>query len=326
MKHHNSAANPKNANSQYQNFAHLLYRQGARPEPNHPNAGITGSGYKYTANSMSYGNNTRTVPVTSFPNGRVTTMLQNSYSNHTSQPIHFPRTKPAPAPSNYRVQGSNRMNAKQGELSSSSFTRSKSVFKDQEWARNGISGSRSTASHSSGVKVPGNPHSKINPKVRMSSNSSGRTALTNEIISQNSLTQPYNKNIDSKLHPPLKQSGRGNERTWTLKGSGVSSKGWNDESLLEQVSRSEYLANDSIAQQRGRRDNSDFKKTAGNVSTGDFSYKQSNDIPKRPDSKRLNSLGRPPSSKKFLNPPKEIVKSNLPSKPGLFDDSAILSG
>lgn len=65
------------------NFAHLLYNQGARKETGQPDSAIAVSSYKSQSQMQgNYGNNgtSKTVPLTSFPNGRVTTMLQNSYS------------------------------------------------------------------------------------------------------------------------------------------------------------------------------------------------------------------------------------------------------
>lgn len=67
------------------NFAHLLYHQGVRKDNGHPDSAIAVSSYKSQSQMQgSFGSsgNSKTVPVTSFPNGRVTTMLQNSYSNN----------------------------------------------------------------------------------------------------------------------------------------------------------------------------------------------------------------------------------------------------
>jgi hypothetical protein len=55
------------------NFAHLLYRQGARGHSNNPDSAIAVSSYK---NQNHIHGNAKTVPVNSFPNGRVTSMLK----------------------------------------------------------------------------------------------------------------------------------------------------------------------------------------------------------------------------------------------------------
>lgn len=55
------------------NFAHLLYRQGARGQSNNPDSAIAVSSYK---NPNQLHGNAKTVPVSSFPNGRVTSMLK----------------------------------------------------------------------------------------------------------------------------------------------------------------------------------------------------------------------------------------------------------
>ena len=187
MKKNNMSIGSDNkVNSQYQNFAHLLYRQGARIEPNNnPNNAIAVSSYKsqnHPPGSFSHTNNTRTVPVTSFPNGRVTTMLQNSYSNSASQNTSASNYSRAHLNTNtiknYRIQNAGRQNLKQNELSSSSFSRSKSVFKDQEYARNGSTGSRSTAAHSSGLPPAFKKNSSISADY-------GKTQVANYQYSSN---------------------------------------------------------------------------------------------------------------------------------------------
>lgn len=92
----------------------------------------------------------------------------------------------------------------------------------------------------------------------MSSNSSGRSAI-NTNLSEVGLAK-----IDNKIQPSMKTSGRGNEKTWTLKGNNLIG---------------EYN-----------------KPVRGNSKT-ELSYSHTNEMSeRRPPSKRLTSLGRPESS------------------------------
>lgn len=260
----NAFRNENKVGSQYQNFAHLLYRQGVRGDNQNPDSAIAVSSYKAQNPGGQFGapGNTKTVPVTSFPNGRVGTMLQNSYSNSGPQ-----NTESA----NYTRPRIN-----------NSISRSKSVYKDQDWARNGSCGSRSTASHSSGLPPAFKKNSSISAdygknyqhvnqgqrlgqkiinssKIRMSSNSSGRSGINNNIQA------PGINTVDNKIQPVMKTSGKP-AGTWTLKGSNVQN---------------------------------DYVKTSGRFIftrlhlTSDI---DSNQISNRPPSKRLNSLNRPESS------------------------------
>lgn len=126
-----------NASSHFPKFLAPLVQAGARVDTGNPDSAIAISSYKTQTNPPAYSNNIgniKTVPVTNFPNGRVTKMLQNSYSNGVSQSTYS------------RVNLNNH-----NELINNSFTRSKSVYKDQDWVRNGTSGTRSTASHSTSL-------------------------------------------------------------------------------------------------------------------------------------------------------------------------------
>ena len=127
-------------------------------------------------------------------------------------------------------------------------------------------------------------------KVRMSSNSSGRSALPNHLLSHDPMTQPHPKNIENKLQPSIKGSGRENQKqSWTLKGSNISS---------------------------------DHPKLNNGSSNADFSYPQSNEPPRRPDSKRLNSLGRPPSDHK-ISQSNLYTSNNDKAKPQSVDFTVI---
>lgn len=294
-KHHNVFSNDGKIGSQYQNFAHLLYRQNARMEVGvNPGGAIAVSSYKSQQQAQNYanGNNTKTVAVANFPNGRVTTTLQNSYSNNNYSRTHLSTN----TIKNYRVQSNGRQNIKEAELANNSFSRSKSVYKDQDWARNGTSVSRSTASHSSGLppaikksssisadygknQTQSYQYSQINnntkminhTKIRMSSNSSGRSAM-------NTSGQPTS--VEPAINPSMSGTGRSNEKAWTLKGSNIQA------------------------------DPAAGAKINPTVSTGNISNSKSVSQT-RPDSKKLTALNRPPSGsslfpQKVPNPVSEI--------------------
>jgi hypothetical protein len=99
-----------------------------------------------------------------------------------------------------KITGSRSIVAKStnnADFSNNSFTRSKSVYKEQDWMRNGTSGSRSTASHSSGL-----PAFKKNSSIsadygnsyhqKIASNS-GRRALGNSTLKGSSLNNDYHR-------------------------------------------------------------------------------------------------------------------------------------
>lgn len=243
------------------------------------------SSYK-TQNKM-YGplnnmTNGKSVPVTSFPNGRMNTMLQNLYSSNMAPQLSnnsYSSSNYAGANNNYCDQTNGRQSYQTADLSSNGFNRSKSVYRDQDYARNGSSGSRSTASHSTGLPpafkknssisadygknyqhITQNParHQIINSnKIRMSSNSSGRT------VPQNNLGGGALMNIQGKMQPSMKSSVRTNDRTWTLKGNNL---------------------------------NSDYNNKPERVdSKAELTYVNSNEGI-RPGTNRLSSLNRPESS------------------------------
>jgi hypothetical protein len=275
---HSYAGNNK-VGAQYQNFAHLLYRQGAKDQSNNPDSAMAVSSYK-SPNQL-HNANTRTVPVTSFPNGRVTTMLQNSYSNTAGQKVN------GNAYSRAHIAGHNMKNYKvydqKGTDVNNSFTRSKSVYKDQDWVRNGSSGSRSTASHSSGLPPAFKKNSSIsadygNNYQQKIMNSSSRRAMSN-------VRDVQNKVMDGKIQPSMKSSGRDGERTWTLKGSNI---------------------------------NNEFPISKRADSIDEVAYSHTNNIQNRPPSQRLSSLGRADSSSRsslnklpFKSPESFVLNSDF---------------
>jgi hypothetical protein len=141
-----------------------------------------------------------------------------------------------------------------------SFTRSKSVYKDQDWIRNGSNGSRSTATHSSGLPPAFKKNASIsadygNNYQQKIMNSSSRRVISNP-------RDGFNKVNDGKIQPGMKSSGRG-EQTWTLKGNNI---------------------------------NNELSKPKRGNSRDEHSYSHINEIPNLPPSQRLNSLGRADSS------------------------------
>lgn len=219
-----------NIGSQYQNFAHLLY--GSKAKVAIDGSGPAVSSYKnqnQVSSSMSNSSNTRTVPVTSFPNGRVTTMLQNSYSNSVTQntsSTNYSRSHlNTNTIKNYRVQQPGRSNQKQNELSSNSFSRSKSVFKDKEWPRGNSSGSRSTAAQSSALPPAFKKNSSISADYGKGQVSNlqyqNGTSSNGKMINPGKIRMTSNSS--HRMQSSISGSSRSNERSWTLKGSNISS-------------------------------------------------------------------------------------------------------
>lgn len=96
-----------NANSQFPKFLSPLVQAGTRVDTGNPDSAIAISSYKTQSNQPVYTNNTgsiKTVPVTNFPNGRVTKMLQNSYSNGVNQSTYSRVNINNINMRNYRVQ------------------------------------------------------------------------------------------------------------------------------------------------------------------------------------------------------------------------------
>lgn len=238
--------------AQYQNFAHLLYRQNGKIDSsNKSNGSIAISSYKSYQNASNFNTNgnTKTVPITSFPNGRVTSMLQNSYSNtYIVQ--------------NYRIKNNSRHALKEHEISNNSFNRSKSVYRDQEWARNGTSGSRSTASHSSGLPPAIKKSSSISADYGKNDAQNYKEIMNHSKIRSSLNPIPHPKNIENKINQSLKGSSRSNDRAWTLKGNNIPP---------------------------------DFtKKIRPGLSSSNLSNSKQ-EQPQRPDSKRIKVPTRPPS-------------------------------